>query len=181
MEENIKNPGSGKIKKIAIVGPESTGKSRLSEQLAAHYNTAWVPEFARSYIENLNRPYQKSDLLEIAKGQLLFEDEQIKRANNYLICDTNLWVIKIWSDHKYGSCDDWIMENIRKRKYDLHLLTYIDIPWEPDPQREHPHLRSYFFDVYKNTLEYADTTYVIIKGNNEERLKKAISAIETLL
>ena len=181
MEENTGKPENGKIRKVAIIGPESTGKSKLSEQLAAYYNTVYVPEFARSYIENLNRPYQKSDLLEIAKGQLLFEDEQIKRASKYLICDTNLWVIKIWSDHTYGSCDDWILENIRKRKYDLHLLTYIDVPWEPDPQREHPTLRSYFFNVYKNTLAYTDIPYAIIKGNDEERLKNAISAIEALL
>jgi NadR type nicotinamide-nucleotide adenylyltransferase len=179
MEENAGAPGG--MKKIAIVGPESTGKSDLTRALAKHYNTVWVPEYARQYIDNLNRPYEKYDLFKIAIGQIQSEDEQEQKARNFLFCDTNLWVIKIWSDHKYGTCADWILNELKKRVYDLHLLTNIDLPWEEDPQREHPGLREYFFDVYKNELDSAGIDYKIISGHGSDRVDNAISAIETFL
>ena len=179
MEENIGAPG--RIKKIAIVGPESTGKSDLSRALAKHFNTVWVPEYARRYIDNLNRPYEKNDLFKIAIGQIQAEDQLEQKADKFLFCDTNLWVIKIWSEHKYGNCADWILKELKDRFYDLHLLTYIDLPWQDDPQREHPTLRQYFFDVYKNELDSAGINYKIISGLGHERIENAISAIETFL
>ena len=179
MEENTRAPA--RIKKIAIVGPESTGKSDLSRTLAKHYNTVWVPEYARRYIDNLTRPYEKYDLFKIAVGQIQAEDQLEQKADEFLFCDTNLWVIKIWSEHKYGNCADWILKELKDRFYDLHLLTYIDLPWQDDPQREHPTLREYFFDVYKNELDGAGINYKIISGLGHERIENAISAIETFL
>jgi len=90
------------IKKIAITGPESTGKSELAKKLAKHYNTVWVPEFSREYIDNINRPYDYDDIIEIAKGQLNREKEAEKKANKFLFCDTELIVAKIWSEFKYS-------------------------------------------------------------------------------
>jgi len=179
MEENPE--GSGGIKKIAILGPESTGKSELSKALAEHFNTVWVPEYARRYIDNLGRPYNKSDLKKIANGQIQLEDSQLEHARDFLFCDTNLLVIKVWSEHKYGSCDEWILNELISRNYDLYLLTDVDIPWEEDPQREHPMLRSYFFDVYRNELENAVVNYGIIRGTGSERVENALSVIETFL
>jgi NadR type nicotinamide-nucleotide adenylyltransferase len=166
------------IRKIVITGPESTGKSTLAEELARHYKTLWVREYARSYLEVLKRPYEKHDLIEIAKGQIQAEDEQLSRANRVLICDTDLTVLKIWSQHKYGTVHPFILENLRNRSYDLYLLPYIDLPWKYDPQREHPHLREYLFDVYERELRSRGIDYVILKGSYAQRISTAIKAID---
>ena len=168
------------IKKIAIVGPESTGKSTLSQMLADHYQTTWVPEYARTYLEQMDQTYQQEDLLDIAKGQMELEDKLEKEANRVLFCDTNLWVIKIWSEYKYGSCNPWILDQIRQRKYDLHLLTYIDIPWQDDPLREHPDKRQDLFNLYQRELVQSNTNFKIIRGNYQHRLSQAIRIIENI-
>src|SRR5262245_25992285 len=116
------------IRKVAVIGPECTGKSDLSAFLAQHFKTAWVPEYARGYLDNLTRPYAQHDLLTIAHGQLRIEDEFRRDANKVLICDTNLYVIKVWSEFKFGNVDNEILREINERKYDLYLLTYVDIP-----------------------------------------------------
>ena len=167
--------------KIAIVGPESTGKSTLSAMLATHYNTCWVREYARDYIDQLGRPYKETDLDEIARGQILLEDRMESSANRILFCDTNLIVIKIWSEYKYGRCSEWILNEISRRRYDLHLLTYIDIPWEDDPQREHPHKRAYFYDRYKQELEYWRFRHLEIRGNMKKRMHSSVAEINAIL
>lgn len=172
---------SRKIKKIAIIGPECTGKSELSQYLSTYFNTCWVAEYARAYLENLDTPYQESDLLKIARGQISLEDEWEKEANGIMICDTNLLVIKIWSNFKYGRCDEEILRMIQNRTYDLHLLTYIDIPWQEDPQREHPEKREILWNIYKEELEMRNTPYIEIKGEREVRRAAAVNAIEQLL
>jgi NadR type nicotinamide-nucleotide adenylyltransferase len=164
------------IKKIAIVGPESTGKSTLSEQLSARFQTPWVPEYARQYLDQLDRPYQKTDLLEIARGQIALEDEAEKKADGLLICDTNLVVIKIWSEVKYGHCDEWIVEQMKLRHYHLHLLMDIDMPWEYDPYREHPHMREFLFQKYEEELIAMGETYSVVRGSYDQRLAAGIEA-----
>jgi NadR type nicotinamide-nucleotide adenylyltransferase len=171
------------MKKVVVIGPESTGKSTLSEQLAAHYNTIWVPEYARQYIEELGRPYEQHDLLQIAEGQLELEDERAALADKLLICDTDLHVIKVWSEHKYNGCDPLIQAYVASRKYDLYLLTYIDIPWQEDPQREYPDpkMREYFYNVYKAIVADSGVPWVEIRGSAEDRQEAAIHAIDGLL
>jgi NadR type nicotinamide-nucleotide adenylyltransferase len=166
------------MRKIAIIGPESTGKSEIAQKLAQHYQTEWVPEYARFYLDRLDREYDQSDLLEIAKGQVAWEDQKIEFAQDYLFCDTNLIVIKIWSDYKYESTDEWIEQELANRTYDFHLLSNIDIAWTSDPQREHPTKREYFFDVYKKYLEDRKIPFGIVSGFEEERTRNAISVIE---
>lgn len=168
------------LKRIAIVGPESTGKSVLSEKLATYFKTAWVPEYARQYLDQINRPYEENDLLEIAKGQLKLEDDHAKTAHDFLICDTNLLVVKIWSEVKYGHCHPWIINQIKNRHYYHHLLTSIDLPWEFDPYREHPDMREFLFDKYKFELDQLGCSYTIIKGDYQERLDLAIAALKAL-
>src|SRR5690606_35150104 len=136
------------VKKVVVVGPECTGKSDLSAFLAEHFKTDWVPEYARNYIDNLVRPYNEDDLLTIARGQLRVEDEFARTADKLIICDTNLYVIKVWSEFRFGQCDPEILNEIEKRSYDLYLLTNIDIPWQDDPQREHPQQREELYDIY---------------------------------
>lgn len=167
------------MKKVVVIGPESTGKSMLSEQLAAHFNTAWVPEYARGYLDALGRPYKQEDLLRIAEGQLQSEDAHQREL---LICDTDLHVIKVWSEAKYGTCDTRILEMIAARKYDLYLLTYIDIPWQDDPLREHPHPaeRSYFYEIYRDIVINSGTPWADIRGSYEERFALAVAAIKNI-
>jgi len=170
-----------KIVRIAITGPESTGKSTLSNQLADYYKTVSTVEYARSYLDALERPYQKHDLLEIAKGQIEEENSKQLVANRLLFCDTDLLVIKIWSNYKYGIVDPFILSEITKRDYDLYLLADIDIPWEPDKQREHPTKRAYFFSLFENELKSAHANYHIIQGPIQERLKNAIKFIDNFI
>ena len=167
--------------KVAITGPESTGKSTLSEKLAVHYNTVWVPEYARTYIQALDRPYTLQDIEEIAKGQLELEQRLSKQANNLIFVDTDLLVIKIWSEHAFGSCPDWILHKLKQQDYNLYLLMGVDLPWEPDPQREHPHLRQFFYDWYKRELEALQVPYVEVSGQHAFRLEEARRHIDALL
>ena len=166
------------LKRIAIVGPESTGKSQLAQQLAQHYQTEWVPEYARFYLDRLERAYTQPDLSEIAKGQLAWERDKSDHANRYLFCDTNLIVIKVWSDHKYGMTDPWIEDTLKENTYDFYLLGNIDLAWTPDPQREHPDMREHFFRIYENYLKDNTLPYVLISGQEEARKKCAIDAVE---
>lgn len=170
-----------KIIRIAITGPESTGKSTLARQLAMHYSTTWVPEFARGYLHHLKEPYSAEDLIEIAKGQIASEDAKIAEANKLLFCDTELTVIKIWSTYKYGFVDPFILNEDNKRRYDLYLLMDIDLPWEYDPQREHPGKRQYFYEWFKNELGSKKANYQIICGNKNERFKNACQIIDRFL
>ncbi|GAA4300432.1 ATP-binding protein [Compostibacter hankyongensis] len=171
------------LKKVVIIGPESTGKSTLSEALAQHYQTPWVPEYARGYLDRLQRPYGEEDLLQIAAGQLQTEDEAAARAGGGLLfCDTDLYVIKVWSEHAYGQCDYRILRRIAERKYDLYLLTDIDIPWQDDPQREHPEpeMRRYFHHVYRDIVINSGTPWAGIRGSHRQRVRQALKAVERL-
>jgi NadR type nicotinamide-nucleotide adenylyltransferase len=169
------------MKKVVVLGPECTGKSELSEFLAREFQTVWVPEFARQYINDLGRPYEPSDLLNIARGQISSEDNLAAQANELLICDTNLYVIKIWSMFKYGFCHREILDAINERKYDLYLLTYIDIPWEADPLREHPHERERLYELYLNEMRLQPVPFIEIKGHRQDRRRSAVEGIKTHL
>ncbi len=171
------------IKKIVIIGPESTGKSTLSAALSDHFKEPWVPEFARDYLNTLDRNYQYEDLIEIAKGQLRTEDSLSAVANDFLFCDTDLHVIKVWSDHKYGKTDPWILSQIEKRKYDHYLLTDIDIPWQEDKLREHPspQMRTHFLKLYRQMISATGVPFTVISGSLEERTQSAIKVVKNLM
>lgn len=176
------NEHTSSIKKVVIIGPESTGKSTLASLLAKYYNTSWVPEYAREYIDRLDRPYIERDLRDIAKGQLIAEEREIKYAKKLLICDTNLIVIKVWSEHKFGACYDEIIEQVKNRSYDLYLLTNPDVPWAEDPQRENPHMRQLFYDIYLEEIKKSGVPFVEIMGEEfYYRKLMAVSAIDRML
>lgn len=161
------------VKKVAIDGPESTGKSELAQQLALHFQAGYVDEAARNYLLELGRDYRQSDLLEIASLQCRAEDEAAKH-HDLLFCDTTLLVIKVWSEFKYSVCDEKILKEYHKRKYNLHLLTDIDLPWQNDPLREHPHQRRELFDIYLQELKQSGATYEIVRGLDGTRIDSAI-------
>lgn len=168
-------------KKVVVIGPECTGKSHLSAYLADHFKTVYVPEYARGYLDNLPRPYEFHDLLTIAHGQLRLEDSWAGDANKVLICDTDLYVIKIWSEFRFGEVHPEILSTIQSRKYDLYLLTYVDIPWETDPQREHPDKREQLYQIYLEEMKSQQVPFVEIKGEMEERRKTAVGAVAQML
>ncbi len=167
--------------KIVITGPESTGKSTLAKQLADHFNAPLIKEFARVYLTNLSRKYRQSDLLEIAKGQLKLEKEAIIQNAELIICDTSIEVIKIWSEVKYGTCNQSILNIYSKNLPDLYLLMTPDLPWQPDPLRENPNDRDILFKLYKNELISSKTPFLEISGSGNERIKMAIKGIENKL
>ena len=169
-------------KRILILGPESTGKSTLAEKLAKHFAEPWVPEVAREYLEKLDRPYAYEDLLQIGKQQMQLEDERAGGAKNYLFCDTDLRVIQVWSQHRYGKVDSWVLEELARRTYDLILLCAPDLPWQADPLREHPELemRQQFFEIYQQLSQASGFPWILVSGDTDKRLSTAIQAVGSL-
>lgn len=168
------------VKKIVIIGGESTGKSTLCTQLATLYNTVMVSEVARTYLEKLDRDYEYEDLLLIAKSQIALEEKMNLQANKFLFCDTDLQVIKIWSETKYKQCDPFIINEIKQRKYDGYIITKPDIAWEYDVLREHAeiNMRYYFFNLYKSMVENLHVPYCIVVGDEKNRLEKSVRFLE---
>ena len=171
--------------KIAIVGPESSGKTTLTEALAHHFRCAFTKEYARTYLEEHGPGYAEEDILHIAGGQLLVEAEAGKLAEEHggdlVICDTDMLTIRIWSEEKFGRCHTLLMRSVQDVRYDLWLLCKPDMPWQPDPLREDPHDRGRLFAVYERLLQEMDRAYVIMHGSHEERMKTAVKAIDALL
>ncbi len=185
MEEKFKQEPSNLVK-VVLFGPESTGKTTLSQQLAKYYNTVWVPEYAREYLQNKwnneRKTCEPSDLLPIAEGQIKLENALAKKASNILICDTDLLETKVYSEAYYlGHCDTTLEKYALENTYEMYFLTYVDIPWEADDLRDKPNEREKMFLYFKETLEKYDRKFVILKGNKKERLNKAISYIDQLL
>ncbi len=192
--------------KVAVIGPECTGKSTLCEMLALHYNTQWCPEFAREYLLTHGMDYTYDDLLYIAKGQLAMEDEyilsivgssesgvnsELRTLNaelktpgfNLLFIDTDMYVMKVWCEFVFGKCHKWVLEQIVKRKYDLYLLCNTDLPWVKDELREYPDLitRDKLYHIYKDIMINQATPWVDISGDHNERTQKAIKATDQMI
>jgi NadR type nicotinamide-nucleotide adenylyltransferase len=162
------------MQKLLITGPESTGKSSLCRALASHFEDCWVPEYARLWMEKKGPEYQESDLLEMAKGQVLLEDYLAQTAKQYLFCDTGMLVMKVWSEFKYGRCHPWILEQWHTRTYDHYVLCDIDMPWAAGPFRENPDERVELFMRYQQELELTNRPCIILSGSLEERLQQII-------
>ena len=170
------------IAKIVLYGPESTGKTTLCQALARHYKTNWVPEFAREYLQEKWDRYKKKcdkeDLLVIAKKQIETENKFIQKANRYLFCDTNVLILRVWSEIYFnGYCHPDIISLIDSTKYDLYMLTDIDIPWERDDLRDMPHQREILYNYHKHLLDCYGFKYITLKGSHEIRLQKAVNDI----
>lgn len=187
------------IKKIVVIGPESTGKSTLCKNLAAHYNSLWVPEYAREYLEKNGTKYHYENLLDIAKGQIELEEKvagiknqvtgskQVAEADSPLtihhsplFIDTDMYVMKVWCEFVFNKCHNWILNRIAERKYDLYLLCDIDLPWVEDALREYPdkNTREKLYHFYKDIMINQSTPWCNISGNYQERFEKAVNFIE---
>lgn len=171
--------------KIAVIGPESTGKSNLSEHLANQYNCLWVPEFARQYCANLNRDCDMQDELNIFYGQLNSEraifKESLKANHKLLICDTTIVTVKVWTEHVFKNTPDVVNREFNHRHYDLYLLTNNDLPWEDDPLRNFPNQREYFYEWYLRLLKENNLNFRIVSGVNKERFQNAIDIVDQFL
>ena len=192
--------------KVAVIGPESTGKSTLCELLAQHYNTQWCPEFAREFLLTHGTDYTYDDLLYIAKGQLAMEDEYVRSTvdgqrttvnsdspftihhpmaigSSLLFIDTEMYVMKVWCEFVFGKCHRWILDQIIERKYDLYLLCNTDLPWVKDELREYPDLktRDQLYHIYKDIMINQSTPWVDITGDYDERQQRATKAIDQLI
>lgn len=170
-----------RILKIAVVGPESTGKSTMSAYLAKYYHTVWVPEFARDYCAKLTEPCTWQDEVNMFYGQLALEKEILPQANGLLICDTTFITVKIWSDYTFGRSPKEVLDELPKHPYDLYLLLDIDLPWEEDPLRDFPHMREHFMQVWLNELQALDARYVLISGTGEDRYANAVNAVNDFM
>lgn len=166
------------IKKIAVVGPESTGKSTMSAYLAKHYNTVWVPEYAREYCEKLTGPCTWQDEINMFYGQLQLEASLLPQANKLLICDTTFITVKVWSEHTFGRSPQEVLDELPRHSYDLYLLMDIDLPWEEDPLRDFPHMREHFMEIWHKELQALNARYIVISGNGAERYDHAVKAID---
>lgn len=185
MEEKFKQQPADCIK-VVLFGPESTGKTTLSRQLARHYNSIWVREYAREYLQdkwnNERKTCEPEDLLPIAEGQMYLENELAKKTNTVLMCDTDLLETKVYSEAYYvGSCDPILEKYAIENTYDLYFLTYIDTPWEADDLRDKPNDRERMFKAFQDTLIKYNRPYVLLKGSKKERLEEAVKHIDELI
>lgn len=191
------------LKKIVILGPESTGKSTLCKQLAEHYKTLWCPEYAREYLLKHGMDYSFDNLLTIAKGQLALEDEFIAKVKSQelkdrnitthdsrlttnhspLFIDTDMYVMKVWCEFVFDNCHRFILEQIVERKYDLYLLCNVDLPWVKDELREYPDLdsRQRLYYIYKDIMINQPVPWVDISGGYDERLQASIESVNKIL
>ena len=164
--------------KIAITGPESSGKTTLSQALSEHFKVPFIPEFAREYLEKTNGKYEQLDLDTIAQGQL---KSLLSSENNIVICDTDFSVLEIWSQYKYKKVSELINKLVAEDLFDLHILCSPDIPWEADILRENPNSREQLFELYTASLNKHSKNFIVVNGSPKNRIKKSLVAIDTLI
>lgn len=169
------------MKKIVITGPESTGKTTLAEALAQKLNALLIPEYARSYVEGLNRPYTYSDVEMIAQHQLEEESKfSDSGGSGILLMDTWLIITKVWFEVVYGTAPGWIEKRIATGDIDLFLICAPDIPWIADPIRENGgEMRLKLFDRYINEIENHGFAYEIVRGAGELRFQNALNLLKS--
>ena len=171
------------MRKIVVLGPESTGKSTLCQQLASHYNTSWCPEFAREFLKESQGKYSFDDLLNIAQGQLELEDTLLTEARNgYYFIDTDMYVMKVWCEVVFQQCHTWILKQIAMRQYDFYFLCFPDLPWVKDELREYPdpHIRKKLYNTYKDIVVNSGTPLAEISGQGMERFQVAVQVLNTV-
>lgn len=169
------------LKRIAITGPESTGKTWLAHELASRYGTNMVHEHAREYFHGREYVYNSEDLIAIAKGQLENEESIATISRNIIFCDTDIVAVKIWAKVVFGDVPEWIEKQIRGHVYDLYILCYPDLKWQPDPLRNNPHDRQYIYGLFVDELERNNFNYRVVKGIGGQRLKNAIGFVDELM
>jgi len=181
MEKGIEG-SAGKVIRIVLTGPECTGKTTLTQQLARHFNTVFVPEYAREYVANLCRPYNFEDLEHIAEVQRTQAREFAGQAKSILFLDTYLIITKVWFQVVFGRFPEWIDQELSANTIDLFLLCDTDIPWVADPVRENGGaMREKLLQLYKNELDQLGCAYDVVSGTGQKRLNHAIHDVDSFL
>lgn len=171
------------MKTVVLTGPESTGKTTLAKKLAEHYNGLWIPEYAREYVEKLDRDYTYEDVEAIARHQIEVLDilaNKHKSDNSLVFLDTHLIITKVWFEYVYHKKPQWFDKALKTSKIDLYLLCKPDIKWEYDPVRENGDKREFFYQWYKKEIRQTQTPLAEISGEGADRLNHAVDAVDAL-
>lgn len=169
------------VRRVCIFGPESTGKSTLARDLASHFGTHFVHEYARPYLDRQGGVPTFEDIAAIARGQIASEDALAQHANRVMFCDTDVLTTTIWSDVLFGKCPPWLHDEAARRRYDLTLLLDVDVPWVQDGQRFLPDQRVEFFNRCEAALTQYGRAYAIVRGNWRERFEQAVALTRDML
>ncbi|HET8810120.1 MAG TPA: ATP-binding protein [Flavobacteriaceae bacterium] len=189
MEKTLEQQAANCLK-IVIFGPESTGKTSLAKALAEYYQTEWVPEFARDYLQkkydDANEICAPKDLLPISKGQMKAENLLAQKADKVLFCDTNVLETWVYANAYFDNFENSpeaseLQKAAEESRYDLYFLTDIDVPWEADDLRDKPEERHEMFARFEKELKQRNLPYVLVSGNPQKRLKKAVEVVDGLL
>lgn len=176
---------------IVILGPESSGKTQLAQALAAHYHTAWVPEAARGFLAHNGNQYTKEDLQNIAEAQIR-EEERVREkwqehwkqetSRPFVFLDTDLQVIRVWSEWVFGQCDSTLLKMLSAKTHHGYLLCEPDLPWESDPLRSNPDERERLaiYHHYREMLIDLGKPWASISGQGAARLERALEALKGL-
>ena len=174
------------VRRVCVLGAESTGTTTLARALATHYKTVWVPEYGRFFSEGKlplgpDAPWRTDEFVSIANAQKVFEDDLAKSANKVLIADTDAFATSVWHERYMGGVAD-VVENIAESSsHDLYLLTGDEIPFEQDGTRDGEHIRHDMHKRFEEKLKETNRPYILLRGTHEGRMKEAIVAIDSLI
>ena len=173
--------------KSAVLGAESTGKTTLCRDLAAHFGCPWVPEYMRTYLqakwddEQLTCTWE--DLLPIAQGQIELENKLAEQAaqtsdnSHYLFCDTSLFELMVYANWYYSDCPEALTQAALAHHYDMILLTDVDTPWVADDLRDSPHQRDEISAYFSDQLTTHNKSFRVIGGNREARVQQIVKLL----
>ena len=168
-------------KRVVVMGPESTGKTTLAADLARRYDTVWVGEYLRLWLDAKGAACEPGDLPAVVAGQQACEEALARRANRVLFCDTDPLMTAVYSRFYYGTLPAWLDEAASARRADAYLLLDCDVPWVPDPQRDMPHRRHEIRDLCQEELERRGLPWQLIRGSWTERFSAACRVVDELL
>ncbi len=172
-------------RRIVLYGPESTGKSTLAQQLAGHYKTEQVSEFARDFLQDkfdvTGAICDYQDILPIAIGQRLAENRAVSKASDYLFCDTDILETYVYSLIYFKSVPAELSIALKQSRYHHYLLMDVDTPWTADDLRDKPNDRKELFYTFESALKKFDLPYTIISGLGDQRLHNAVTVINQLV
>ncbi len=169
------------VRRVCLLGPESTGKSTLAKQLAEHFQTVAVAEYARTVRNTRGGELNPEDIQTIARAQLAAERALARQANRVLICDTNLLSLALWSERLFGHCPEWFRDQANRRHYDLYLVTEDDVPFVGDSAFDEPAERKAFLQRCLKELRSRQRHFARVRGDWQERFRRARSAVARLL